>query len=27
LSDLHLPEDEPAREKVPFMEFEFETHG
>ncbi len=27
LSDLHLPEDEPSREKVPFMEFEFETYG
>jgi serine/threonine protein kinase len=21
LSDLHLPEDEPVREKIPFMEF------
>lgn len=27
LKELHLPEDEPSRDKVPFMEFEFENFG
>ena len=27
LADLHLPDDEPIREKVPYLEFEFESYG